>query len=97
MIRSMMVILTLALAGTAGQAQTNRTVTSTPNIFGGQNYSNGTSSRSNIFGGQDFSKPNGGSSFSTMPNIFGGFNFSNGGSSRSNIFGGQDYSFPRNR
>ena len=62
-------------------------VTSQPNVFGGQNYSNGITSQRNVFGGQNYSN-----GVTTQPNVFGGQNFSNGLSSQKNVFGGQNYS-----
>jgi hypothetical protein len=66
---------------------------SSPNAFGGQNFSNGGYSTPNAFGGQNYRAPGGGTVTST-PNVFGGQNYSNGWSSRSNVFGGQNFNGP---
>jgi hypothetical protein len=44
-------------------------ITSSPNVFGGYNYSNGLTSSRNIFGGQNYSN-----GVVCTPNIFGGQN-----------------------
>ena len=62
-------------------------LTSQPNVFGGQNYSNGTTSQKNVFGGQNYSN-----GVTSQPNVFGGQNYSNGVTSQKNAFGGQNYS-----
>jgi hypothetical protein len=67
--------------------------TSTPNVFGGSNYSSGGYSARNVFGGYNYFPPSGGMTYST-PNVFGGSNYSSGGYSARNVFGGYNY-FPR--
>jgi len=64
--------------------------TSTRNIFGGYNYSNGGYSNPNIFGGYNHDSPSGGMTYSTR-NVFGGYNYSNGWYSTPNVFGGYNY------
>uniref|UniRef100_A0A7C4LKU3 Uncharacterized protein n=1 Tax=Schlesneria paludicola TaxID=360056 RepID=A0A7C4LKU3_9PLAN len=71
-------------------AQTT-TITSRKNIFGGYDFSDGSSSRKNIFGGYDYKPPGGTQTITSRPNIFGGYDYSDGSSSRKNIFGGYDY------
>ena len=99
--KHVLIVLTFGLAlgwGTSVLAQ--GPAWSRPNIFGGYDYSDGTSSRRNIFGGYDYYKP-GGQTITSRPNIFGGYDYSKPGgssySSRRNIFGGYDYNVPGGR
>ena len=68
--------LSVSLMTSGAEAQ--QPLTSSRNIFGGQNYSNGSVSTPNVFGGFNTTSRSGGFSSST-PNAFGGSNFSNGG------------------
>ena len=66
-------IALLAFALGLGAAQAGeQTLTSRPNIFHGQDWSNGVSSRRSIFGGQDYQDRNGQPIASCKPNILGG-------------------------
>ena len=86
-IRSVSVALVLLAGIVSTPVLAQSPWSSSPNAFGGQNYSNGWSSRSNVFGGQNFSGPSG-QSFSTTPNVFGGQNYSTGGYTTPNASGG---------
>lgn len=104
-----MLVVGLMLMVSSASAQYRggqQSVRSTPNVFGGANYSNGVSTRSNVFGGQTayqggsqigsstrnvFGGQNYSSGVQSKPNVFGGQNYSNGVSSRANVFGGQDF------
>jgi len=99
MFRFAMVFGVLALLASSASAQYGsiygpqqpRQTYGTSNVFGGQNYSNGMSTRSNVFGGQNIYQ--GGSQVgSSSRNVFGGQNYSNGVTSQPNVFGGQSYS-----
>jgi hypothetical protein len=81
----------LVVSAWAAEAVAQTTITSRKNIFGGQDYSDGSSSRKNIFGGYDYKPPGGKQTITSRPNIFGGYDYSDGSSSRKNIFGGYDY------
>ena len=88
------VVLTVVSAF-AATAHAGGPFTSTPNVFGGHNYSNGVTSSKNVFGGFNYQSPSAGFSYST-PNVFGGSNFHGSGgafsSSTPNVFGGFNYS-----
>jgi hypothetical protein len=60
---------------------------SSPNAFGGQNFSNGGYSTPNAFGGQNFHALSG-STVTSTPNVFGGQNYSTGGHTTPNASGG---------
>ena len=75
-------------------AEAQQPLTSSRNIFGGQNYSNGSVSTPNVFGGFNTTSRSGGFSSST-PNAFGGSNFSNGGFTTPIGGGGFNYVAPR--
>jgi hypothetical protein len=71
----MTIATTIILTGIGTQASAYSSFSSTPNIFGGYNFSgNGLSysTTPNIFGGSNYS---GDISGSSTPNIFGGYNF----------------------
>ena len=84
--------LSLALVTTTAEAQ--QPLSSSRNIFGGFNYSNGSVSTPNVSGGFNTVSRSGAISSST-PNVFGGSNFSNGGYTMPTAGGGMNYVAPR--
>ena len=73
-IRGMSTAVTALMAGSA-----MAWVTSTPNVFGGYNYTSSSggwvTSTPNVFGGYNYTSSSGGFG-SSMPNVFGGYNYS---------------------
>jgi len=71
--KKLILVLAIFLALSLGAAQAGeQTLTSRPNIFHGQDWSNGISSKRNIFGGQDYQDRNGQPIATCKPNILGG-------------------------
>ncbi|MCZ2341776.1 MAG: hypothetical protein LC104_08265 [Bacteroidales bacterium] len=81
------------LVGMTAPGQAQNRITGQPNIFGGQNYSDGTMTKKNIFGGYDVYQ-NGRRVDSSHKNIFGGQSYNSGLTTKQNVFGGQTYYRP---
>jgi hypothetical protein len=85
-------VVVAALLPTAACAQG---FSSSGNVFGGQNFSNGSYTMKNVFGGYNYYSPSGGSPIVGIPSPMGGMSFGQHGYSTSNVFGGQNFYSPK--